>query len=195
VFQHLARPSFLAERQSTCHYRSMAAIENDTPRAILPAQVRAARSLVGLTREELAHSSGVPLRTVARLELGEGAPQKRTLVAIRAALEAAGVEFIAENGGGPGVRLRKGDRLKVEILGKAVGYAPLLQKGRFQPPAANAGRQTKEKVDGLSFGLRWSYGGIAALLFESIEDAQRWPGFEFTRAEAEDQGKPEDGAP
>jgi len=32
---------------------------------------------------------------------------ERTVVAIRAALKAAGVEFIAENGGGPGVRLRK----------------------------------------------------------------------------------------
>jgi hypothetical protein len=30
------------------------------------------------------------------------------IAAIRAALEAAGVEFIAENGGGPGVRLKKG---------------------------------------------------------------------------------------
>jgi hypothetical protein len=29
-----------------------------------------------------------------------------SIAAIRAALEAAGVEFIAENGGGPGVRLR-----------------------------------------------------------------------------------------
>lgn len=75
--------------------------------AILPAQVRAARALLGLKREELAEASGVPVRTVARLELGEGAPQRRTLEAIRTALEAAGVEFVPENGGGAGVRLRK----------------------------------------------------------------------------------------
>ena len=31
-----------------------------------------------------------------------------TLAKIRRALESAGVEFIAENGGGAGVRLRKG---------------------------------------------------------------------------------------
>jgi hypothetical protein len=33
---------------------------------------------------------------------------------IRAALEAAGVEFIDENGGGPGVRLRKRQQKKAE---------------------------------------------------------------------------------
>ena len=76
--------------------------------AILPAQVRAARALLGLKREELAEASGVPVRTVARLELGEGAPQRRTLEAIRTALEAAGVEFVPENGGGAGVRHKKG---------------------------------------------------------------------------------------
>ncbi len=79
----------------------------DTLDAISPAQVRAARSLVGVTREQLAEASGVPLRTVARLELGEGSPQKRTLTAVRHALEAAGIEFIAENGGGAGVRLSR----------------------------------------------------------------------------------------
>lgn len=75
--------------------------------AISAGQVRAARALVGLTREQLAGASGVPMRTVARLELEEAAPQRRTLAAIRAALEAAGVVFIAENGGGPGVRLAR----------------------------------------------------------------------------------------
>ncbi|MGK7870979.1 helix-turn-helix domain-containing protein [Falsiroseomonas sp. E2-1-a20] len=77
------------------------------PHAISPAQVRAARALVGWTRDHLADASSVPVRTVARLEQAEGSPQRRTLAAIRCALEAAGVEFIAENGGGAGVRLRK----------------------------------------------------------------------------------------
>ena len=45
--------------------------------------------------------------TIARLERGETL-YPRTLAAIRTALETAGVEFIAENGGGTGVRLRKG---------------------------------------------------------------------------------------
>ena len=83
----------------------MAATFNDTLYAISAGQVRAARALVGLTREQLAQASGVPMRTVARLEMEEGAPRRRTLSAIRAALETAGVVFIPENGGGPGVRL------------------------------------------------------------------------------------------
>lgn len=55
---------------------------------------------------ELAAAAGVSADTVARLERGETL-KASTVAAIRAALEAAGVEFIAENGGGPGVRLRK----------------------------------------------------------------------------------------
>ena len=47
------------------------------------------------------------MRTLARMEMEEGVPRRGTLSAIRTALEVAGVEFIAENGGGAGVRLRK----------------------------------------------------------------------------------------
>ncbi len=53
--------------------------------------------------------SEVPKRTLARFELEQGTAQKRTLSAIRAALEAAGVIFVEENGEGPGVRLKKVD--------------------------------------------------------------------------------------
>jgi transcriptional regulator with XRE-family HTH domain len=74
---------------------------------ILPSQMRAARALIGWTREDLANASSVTVRHLARIEVGEIAPRARTLAAIRAALEAAGVEFIPENGGGAGVRLRK----------------------------------------------------------------------------------------
>ena len=55
---------------------------------------------------ELADASKVSADTVVRLERGETL-KPRTVDAIRAALEAAGVEFIEENGGGPGVRLRQ----------------------------------------------------------------------------------------
>ncbi len=77
--------------------------------AIVPAQSRAARGLIGWSREKLAEAGGVPARTVADFELGNTIPRRTTLAAIRAALEAAGVEFIAENGGGAGVRLRKAE--------------------------------------------------------------------------------------
>lgn len=74
---------------------------------ISPAQLRAARALVDWSREDLAAAAGATSRTIARLEGGETDPRQATTKAIRSALEAAGVEFIAENGGGPGVRLRK----------------------------------------------------------------------------------------
>jgi transcriptional regulator with XRE-family HTH domain len=54
---------------------------------------------------ELAEAAKVSADTVVRFERGETL-RPRTVEAIRAALEAAGVEFIEENGGGAGVRLR-----------------------------------------------------------------------------------------
>ncbi len=72
-----------------------------------PEQCRAARALRGLSQQELANASGVGIQTLIAFEGGRRQPYARTLAAIRAALEAAGVEFIEENGGGAGVRLRK----------------------------------------------------------------------------------------
>jgi transcriptional regulator with XRE-family HTH domain len=74
---------------------------------IRPSQVRAARALIGWTRENLAEVSNTTTRNLARIEAGETQPRLKTLAAVRAALETAGVEFIPENGGGAGVRLRK----------------------------------------------------------------------------------------
>lgn len=74
---------------------------------IKPAQLRAARALIGWSRERLAMDAHTTERTIARIEDADTAPRASTLAAIRAALEAAGVEFIPENGGGAGVRLKK----------------------------------------------------------------------------------------
>ncbi|PWC52195.1 DNA-binding protein [Azospirillum sp. TSA6c] len=65
-----------------------------------------ARAAVGWGVRDLAKEAGVSVDTVSRLERGEEL-QPRTLAAIQAALEAAGVEFIPENGGGIGVRITK----------------------------------------------------------------------------------------
>jgi hypothetical protein len=78
---------------------------------ITPEQSQEARRLLGWEQLRLALMADLALPTVERFEFGaDCAPE--ALAAIRAALEAAGVEFIPENGGGPGVRLRKraGDR-------------------------------------------------------------------------------------
>jgi predicted transcriptional regulator len=71
------------------------------------AQLRAARGLVNWSRDDLAAKAGTTSRTIARIEDGEGTPRASTAQAIRSTLEKAGVEFIDENGGGPGVRLKK----------------------------------------------------------------------------------------
>jgi hypothetical protein len=77
-------------------------------------QIRAARALVRWTAEDLSRTSAVSLRTIRRAELAEY-DTSLTIpndLAVRRALEAAGVEFIDENGGGPGVRLRQRRRPK-----------------------------------------------------------------------------------
>jgi DNA-binding XRE family transcriptional regulator len=66
------------------------------------------RADLGLGVRELAAAARVTPESIVRLEKGETL-RPRTLTAIRTALEAAGVIFIASNGDGPGVRLRKPD--------------------------------------------------------------------------------------
>lgn len=76
--------------------------------ATTASQVRAARALLAWSQRDLAARSGVPLRTLARIEAGEVAkPRGSTMRRISAALREGGVEFIAPNGGGPGVRLTR----------------------------------------------------------------------------------------
>lgn len=70
-----------------------------------PVQCRMARIAIGWGVRELATAAKVSVDTVSRLERGEKL-RPRTVEDIRRALEQAGVEFIAENGGGPGVRLK-----------------------------------------------------------------------------------------
>ena len=84
----------------------MIASDKATKNAITSAQSRAARGLLDWSRDQLSDSSGVAKRTIARFEAADGETRETTLAAMRTALEAAGVEFIEENGGGPGVRLR-----------------------------------------------------------------------------------------
>lgn len=60
-----------------------------------------------MSQDALAARSTVAKRTIASFEKDERRPYERTITALRSALETAGVEFIAENGGGAGVRLRK----------------------------------------------------------------------------------------
>jgi DNA-binding XRE family transcriptional regulator len=69
-------------------------------------QLKMARAALGLGVHKLAEVTGVSHFTIQRIEAGE--PVKpNTIAKVRSALEALGIIFIAENGEGPGVRLRK----------------------------------------------------------------------------------------
>lgn len=78
---------------------------------LTPGQCRAARALLGWSQDELARAAGVARKTVTDFELENRIPYGSTIAEIRAALEKGGVEFISENGGGAGVRLRKRRRM------------------------------------------------------------------------------------
>jgi ribosome-binding protein aMBF1 (putative translation factor) len=72
------------------------------------AQIRAARALLGWSQPELADKAEMSTMTVKRAE-GTGQPpaSEEAMRRLQLALEKAGVIFVAENGEGPGVRLRK----------------------------------------------------------------------------------------
>lgn len=80
---------------------------------LFPVQVKMARVALGWGVRDLAAAAKVSGDTVNRLEQGEEL-RERTLAAVREALETAGVEFLPQNGGGPGVRLRYHDVSKLK---------------------------------------------------------------------------------
>jgi transcriptional regulator with XRE-family HTH domain len=89
-------------------------MSQDKKQPLTSFQIRAARALVKWSADDLARHSNVSLRTIRRAELAERDPTMTipNNLAIRRAFEVAGVEFIDENGGGPGVRLHKRQQRK-----------------------------------------------------------------------------------
>ena len=75
---------------------------------ITPTQCRMARAALQIGVRELAVFAEMSAMTITRFETGKSGGQAETLRKLQRALETAGVEFIPENGGGAGVRLRKG---------------------------------------------------------------------------------------
>jgi transcriptional regulator with XRE-family HTH domain len=72
-----------------------------------PAQCRAARALLNMTQLQLAEAAQLGLSTVVDFEKDRRQVSESAIQAIRLALEAAGIEFLPEDGGGEGLRLRK----------------------------------------------------------------------------------------
>ena len=71
-----------------------------------PIQSKMARVALGWGTRDLAQKANVSPDTIARLERGERL-RATTIEAIRNTFEAAGIQFIPENGGGAGVRFQK----------------------------------------------------------------------------------------
>jgi transcriptional regulator with XRE-family HTH domain len=80
--------------------------------AVTSAQVKMARAALDWTVRDLAEASGFHRNTINNIEVGRYSGDPTTLQKIERVLVAAGVEFIDENGGGAGVRLRKRHRPK-----------------------------------------------------------------------------------
>jgi hypothetical protein len=78
-------------------------------RPLTSGQIRAARAFLRWRAEDLARESAVGVATIRRAELAESETSMTAAnnLAVRRALEAAGIEFMDGNGGGPGVRLGK----------------------------------------------------------------------------------------
>ena len=79
---------------------------------VTSAQVRMARAALNWTVRDLAGATRLHRNTITNIETGRYAGDFETLEAIEAVLKKAGIEFIDENGGGPGVRLRKRQQSK-----------------------------------------------------------------------------------
>jgi transcriptional regulator with XRE-family HTH domain len=79
---------------------------------ITSAQLRGARAMIGLSMEELAADSRLPLSALQALETDVGTAEHSSLSAVRAALEARGILFLSsgsQEAGGPGIRLKSWD--------------------------------------------------------------------------------------
>jgi transcriptional regulator with XRE-family HTH domain len=79
---------------------------------ITASQCRAARGLLDWTQQDLADAARIGVATVRLFEGGGAEARHATLAVLERAFELAGVDFIDENGGGPGLRLRKRQQKK-----------------------------------------------------------------------------------
>src|SRR5262249_21721080 len=117
------------------------------------AQIRAARSLLRWSAEDLARRSLLSVATIRRAELTEDETSMTAAndLAVRRALEAAGVEFIDENGGGPGGRLRQRRRPQPPHK-KNIAESHLI--GLFRKSASGLARLLRKRHTGTYSKLR-----------------------------------------
>ena len=93
------------------HTQTSVNLNRNSVMILRPVQCRMARAALGMGVRELAAAAKVSVDTVAKFERGEEL-KERTIDSLQRALEAGGINLIDENGGGPGVRLRKRQQKK-----------------------------------------------------------------------------------
>lgn len=105
-------------------------------------QLAAARTLLGLTQSDVAHRSNVSVPTLKRMEASEGmaAGMANNIDAVVRTLESTGIQFIPENGGGPGVRLHK---LRPELEPLGVTGKPAHASGYDKAPGLRPSKITE----------------------------------------------------
>jgi hypothetical protein len=89
-----------------CYDRAMSSPIMTSPTALTAAQCRAGRALIEWSQQQLSQSAAIDVQTIADFEKRFRSADETTRRRLRSALEAAGVVFIAENGGGAGARLK-----------------------------------------------------------------------------------------
>ena len=103
-----------------------------------PAQCRAGRGLVRWNQDDLAREAAVSVVTVRNFENEKSVPQRATLEVMQRALEKAGVEFIAENGGGPGVRLKKHSETVADLTRQIdIRQTDMTPESGYEKPSPN----------------------------------------------------------
>jgi DNA-binding transcriptional regulator YiaG len=103
----------MTTRRSTKNvYRDYGLMSTKNVDWITPGQCKAARALLELTQGELADAAKLGLSTIVDFEKRRRQVSVSAIQAIKDTLAGHGVEFIDENGGGPGVRLRKHSQRK-----------------------------------------------------------------------------------
>jgi transcriptional regulator with XRE-family HTH domain len=97
-----------------------------------PAQCRAARALLDWSQQQLATIAGVGIVTVRQFEAGIGVPRLATTELLMNTFERVGLEFVAGNGGGPGVRAKQDLNSQEQFLAflKLYEHARLRRRAR-----------------------------------------------------------------
>jgi transcriptional regulator with XRE-family HTH domain len=100
---------------------------------ISPETCRAARALIDWSQQQVAKAANVGVSTVKNFEAGHSTPTANNLSGIQSALEHAGVEFVSEEHGGPGVLARR-LRLRAYIRGEGLHFEVKYTDLRLEAP-------------------------------------------------------------